>query len=258
LKRFGSFELQQTDIFLDHQCFLELSHGCKTNIASRILYIAFLLRVNFNEREIIVKFRTLTLVVVILACAAFTQAGIISVCELAADGDGVITCSTYDLLDVTPPEAQIKEYEMGIYGDQHSFETGHILGPIVTLTEDDPKLTLLHDIDNETLETLTDYHAQITMNKTFTIDNVSVANTGWTWVITQPTLVGSDWVGSVDYYSGTPVAPSATLSFGYRMTFVGSTSISEALTPSVPEPGMITLLACGLVGRLIARRRIAK
>jgi hypothetical protein len=203
------------------------------------------------------KFRIYALTIAILACAAFSYAGVIQSADLAADGDGVITCNAYGLTDVTPNGALIKEYTLGIYGDHNTLDTGHILGPIVVPTEDDPMLTLLHDIDNDTTDTWTDYHAEVKMNKPFTLDNATVTNAGWTSVTTQPAPVGSNWIGYVDYYSGTPVVPLGTLSFGYRMTFTGSASFCESLTPTIPEPCTFVLLACGLVGLLVARRRFA-
>ena len=47
------------------------------------------------------------------------------------------------------------------------------------------------------------------------------------------------------------------------MTFVGSTYFHESLTPSSdpcpsPEPSTLALLACGLVGLLAARRKLAR
>jgi hypothetical protein len=204
------------------------------------------------------RFRIFAMLVAVYACASFAYAGVIESADLADDGDGVITCSLYDLIPVPPEDPLVLEYELGIDGVHHLFDTGHILGDIVVPTNDDPKLTLLHDIDNDTLLTWTDYHAEVTMSKEFSFDNVSVANTGWTYQITQPTLQSGNWIGTIDYYAGDTVAPGYTLSFGYRMTFSGSASFCEALTPTVPEPGTLALLACGLFGLLIVRRRFSK
>jgi hypothetical protein len=197
------------------------------------------------------KIRTLTLLIMLLAGASFSYADIVGN-TLADDGDGVIVCSTYGFEKTGPID-----FQLSIDGIHDIWDTGHILGDIITDTELDPRLTLLHEIDNDTDGEWTDYHAEIKMNKSFTLDNVTVGNTDWTYVITQPTPVGSDWIGTVDYYAGVPVAPGGTLDFGYRMTFVGTVAFCESLTPT-PEPGTLVLLACGVVGLFVARRRFAR
>jgi hypothetical protein len=191
----------------------------------------------------------------LLSWGAACQADIIGN-TLADDGDGVLTCNTYGFESIGP-----QEFKINIDGVHKKFATGDILGDILADSEVDPKLTLDHEIDNDTDRPWTDYHAVITMSKTFFIDNVTVANAGWTYVVSQPVLVGSDWVGTVDYYSGTPVAIGGTLDFAYRMTYLGSTSFHEELTPTsvgVPEPGTLMLLAGGLIGLVFARRKFAR
>jgi hypothetical protein len=198
--------------------------------------------------------------VAVLGLGTVCQADIVSV-SFADDGDGVLTCNTYGFQSVGRYTSNsIPEYQVNIDGSQKLWGTGDIFGTITTDTEEDPKLTLLHDIDNDTAYDWTDYHAVVTMSKTFTFDNVTVDNAGWTFVVTQPVLVGSDWVGSIDYYAnGNPVAPLGDLSFSYRMTFIGSASYHEELTPSgdanIPEPSMMVLLAGGLVGLFVVRRK---
>jgi hypothetical protein len=186
--------------------------------------------------------------VAMLAWSAACRADITGT-PFADDGDGVLTCTTYGFHQVAEGE-----FETSIDGVHHVFETGHILGPILTDTELDPKLTLLHEIDNDTDRAWTDYHAEVTMNKAFTFDNVTIDNSGWTFAITQPVLSGGTWTGTVDYYAGVPVLVGGTIDFGYRMTFIGSASFCEALTPT-PEPGTLALLACCGLGLLFVRRR---
>jgi len=198
--------------------------------------------------------------VVVLACATFSYATITSN-TLASDGDGVITCDVYAMVTNTD-----NTFEIGIDGVHHNvtdpWNPGHILGDIISDSETlDPKLTLDNEIDNDTGYSWGDYHVQVTMTKSFTFDNVGVDTTGWTVSsITQPTTMDNiTWTGYIDYVGyGDPVLVNGTLDFGYRMTYIGSTSFCEQLTPSpVPEPGTFVLLACGLMGLLVMRRRFA-
>jgi hypothetical protein len=205
------------------------------------------------------KIKMLAIMAMLFAAAVFSRADIIGN-TIAADGDGVITCNIYGFTTNGPGDFQIS-----IDGIQHNmgnpWEPGHILGDILTDTETDPKLTLFNEIDNDTGYAWGDYHVMVTMSKTFAFTNVGVGNAGWTvTAITQPTLVGTNWIGYIDYagYSN-PVAVSSTLDFNYAMTFVGSVSYCEQLTPSpVPEPATFALAICGLGGLLVMRRRSAR
>jgi hypothetical protein len=197
----------------------------------------------------------------VLSWSTACNAEIIDI-TMADDGDGVLICHTNTYTNYLVNlgiDGAIPEYEYVINGEHKLWGTGDIYGHITTDTEEDPKLTLLHDIDNDTIFDWTGYLVLVSMSKTFTFDNVTVANADWTFVVTQPVLVGSDWVGTIGYSTtSNPVAPLDTLSFGYRMTFLGSADFHEELTPinaSVPEPGMLALMAGGLVGLFVARRK---
>jgi hypothetical protein len=195
------------------------------------------------------KIRIPTVLVALLTGVTLSRADITNT-TLSAYSDGVMYCNFSDLTQIG-----LHDFQQSMYGDHLTFATGTVYGDILTDTETDPSLNLLHSIDNDTAFTWTDYHLKITLNKTFSLSNVTVDN-GWTSIITLPTQVGSDWIGYIDYYSGTPILSGGTLNFGYTMSFVGSVSFSEELTPtSVPEPGTSVLLVCGLMGWFVTRRR---
>jgi hypothetical protein len=199
------------------------------------------------------KIRILAIMAVLLAGAGFSRANIIGN-TLADDGDGVLTCATYGFLTNSPGN-----YQLSIYGDQNIWGPGHIVGDILT-DGNDPTLALYQSIENDTGTAWGDYHVQVTMNHSFTFSSIGVANSGWTFTSTVPTLIGSDWIGNIDYYAGTPVPADnvSTLDFNYSVTFTGSVSFTEQLTPStVPEPGTFALMICGLAGLLVMRRRSA-
>jgi hypothetical protein len=195
------------------------------------------------------KLRMFVIMAALVASASLSRANITGE-TLADDGDGVITCKIYSLITNSPGN-----YQLNIHGDHNIWGPGHILGNIYTDTETDPTLALDQSIDNDTGSAWGDYQVQVTMNKSFTFSNIGVANSGWTFTVTQPTQVGSDWIGDVDYYAGIPVSISGTLDFNYSITFTGSASFAEQLTPSpVPEPMSAGVLLLGL-GVLVCSQR---
>jgi hypothetical protein len=189
----------------------------------------------------------------LLAGAGFSRADIISN-TIAADGDPVMTCYTHDFLPTGG-----HTFQLCIDGSQKLWDAGHIQGAIITDTETDPTLALFNEINNDTGIAWGDYHVMVTMSKPFTFSGIGVTNGGWTFTSTAPVPVGSNWIGYIDYAGyGNPVLALGTLAFNYSMTFTGGASFQEALTPSpVPEPGTFALMACGLTGLLVMRRRSA-
>jgi hypothetical protein len=201
------------------------------------------------------KVKLLVLVSALAASISLSQAEIIGY-NLANDSDGVITCTNYGLELIGPAS-----YQVGVYGDHNIWGPGHIEGYFLTDTETDPMIGLSHWIDNDTAFAWGDYHIKVTMSKLFSFSGISVANTGWTYTSTAPVAVGTNWVGYVDYYAVNPyvnqVPITGTLGFSYAVSFIGSVYyFGEELTPTpVPEPGTFALMACGLAGLLVLRRR---
>jgi len=197
------------------------------------------------------KIRMLAIVAALLAGAGLSRADITGVNIWSYNTD-VMTCSCGSLTGSSG------NYQLGIDGTQLAWASGSIGGTITT-DGTDPTLQLGEQINNDTGSTWNDYHVTITMSQLLSFSNVGVTNGGWTDIVTAPTLVGSDWIGYVDYYAGTPVLPdNSILDFSLSVTFTGNTSFEETLMPStVPEPGTFALMVCGLTGLLVMRRRSA-
>ncbi len=199
------------------------------------------------------KFYSVLTVVILLLCAASTNANIIGA-EAADDGDGAIVCvATWDQGTST----------MNIDGVQY-WKPGHIAGSFTTDTELDPTVWIVESVDNYTNFIWTDYHIDIGMNKPFSIVGV-VAPPDWTWAITPPASGQQlpnqppgtlGWVGTVNYYAGTPIGIGQTGTFGLVVSFAGSVQFCTAQTPTgIPEPATMTMLGLGTL--LFLRKRKA-
>lgn len=169
------------------------------------------------------------------------------------EGDGAIACTNgWDGNTNT----------LCIYGYERLPGPAHILGTIDTDTTDDPTLTITSAVDNDTFFAWTAYHVNIYMSQNFSIvlGSVSVDNVvsnvdigDWTSQLTsQPQSTGTNYMGQLVFYSGTPLAPGDELDFSYAIQFTGSThySFTQEMIP-VPEPGTFSLL---LVGALVLAR----
>jgi hypothetical protein len=201
------------------------------------------------------KTRMLAIMAALLAGAGICRADNITNINIWDNNSTVMTCSYGPLVTVSPGN-----YQLSIDGTQFAWAAGSIGGTIYTDgTGTDPTLQLGEVINNDTAYTWNDYHVTITMSQSFSFSNVGVGNFGWTDIVTAPTLVGSDWIGYIDYYAGTPVAnDNSILDFSFSISFTGTTSFEEDLMPStVPEPGTFALMVCGLTSLLVMRRRSA-
>lgn len=217
------------------------------------------------------RFSTLfaLLAILLFSTCAFAE---ITGFDCAADGDGAIVCQPVTWADT--PDG----YEMGIVGNQFS-GPGHMIGHFTTNDPLDPIVKSLNSFDNYSGFTWTGYNVDVILDQYFTLSNV-VSPTPGDWhvsydqtstlqstVIVDGVNVGPKYVAHISYTAGTPVLSGTdpvandgeTLDFNYKISFSGSTSYTLIQQGApVPEPGILALLACGAVGLLVARRRIAR
>jgi hypothetical protein len=190
--------------------------------------------------------RKLAVLAVVLFAAAIASADIVDI-DMANDGDGAINC-------VAAPVFAGDTGTVTVTGDQF-WAPGHMVGTITSDTALDPTLIMHNLIDNDTSFAWTSYQVNIKMSTMFSISNdVAYDPSDWASSITQPTLVGSEYIGTVLFSAGTPVAAGDSFEFGYRVSFDGATSYQfcQEMVP-VPEPATMSLLA--LSGLAVLRRK---
>lgn len=185
------------------------------------------------------------LALAIALCACSVASADIIDWNCGADGDGAIIMNSVTWNDAT--------YTLNANGNQYWWPA-HILGDFTTDTELDPTVwvrnTVLNDGEVEPL-VWTDYHINISMNKVFTIDDAATLP-DWTFNIGPVVQQGTQWVGTVDYFAGTPVTLGNWGEFDLKISFLGSISFTQELIPT-PEPATLVLLAFG--GLALLRRR---
>ncbi|MGO9585187.1 MAG: PEP-CTERM sorting domain-containing protein [Limisphaerales bacterium] len=193
----------------------------------------------------------LAIMAVLLAGAGISRA------DMSADLWSNNTNMTCSYTSPEPVSGSSDNYQLSIYGTQLAWAMGSIVGTITT-DGTDPTLQLDEQINNDTGYTWYDYEVTITMNQQFSFSGVNVASpSGWTDIVTGPTFNGSEWIGSIEYDAGNAVPNGGILDFNLSVTFTGNASFEEDLMPSVPEPGTVALMVCGLTGLLVMRRRSA-
>ncbi len=196
------------------------------------------------------KAKLLIIGVGVCLLSSFCRAGITAV-NYDDDGDGAFICDAYGW-----EGEPIEVLSINVVGDQLG-EVGHILGDITTDTAEDPTLIIGNSIDNQLDFAWTAYNVNVYMSSDFIIENVFVSTPNdWTVAsVIQPVLNGSEYMGQIQYLSGTPVAIGESLDFGYDILFDGYTSFTfcQEMT-AIPEPASLGLIAL-VSGGLYFKRR---
>jgi hypothetical protein len=221
-----------------------------------------------TEEYIMNRFLMLVCASVVLLLAPVCHAELIGY-NCAPDGDGAISLNN--------PTAWTEEadgsYTLAIDGT-HAFVTGqsdlhpdaigsntaHMEGDFFASDPNDPTVTFMNSIDNDTGFTWTGYNINLYMNTPYTIlSAAAIAPGDWTVTTSGPTWNGSQYVGQINYAAGTPVADGGTIDFKYKISFTGSTiySFTQEMTP-VPEPGMLALLSVAGLFAVASVRKIRR
>ncbi len=156
------------------------------------------------------------------------------------------------------PTFSYNEYAATISGTQ--FSSGYGVTDITTDSALDPTLILTTDINNDTSFPWTGYDVAVSMANTFTLSAAAVIPPpgDWSVVTTAPVWdpFTSQYVATIDFSGGTPIAIGNDLEFSYKLAFSGNTyyAFTQAMMP-VPEPSTIALLGASFVGLLAWRWR---
>lgn len=199
----------------------------------------------------------------VLGIAVQANAGLIVSTNAADDGDGAVVCVPFSQNFGGSP---VSEATVNLVGDQLG-GLGHVVGAVTTQTEEDPTVTMINAIDNDTAFAWTAYTVGVYMNKSFSISAASVLGpAGWSVASVQQPLGsassildgdGNTWAykGTINL-AGSPAIPNdfSTLSFSYKVSFAGSVLYSQEMIPT-PEPATMGLLALGGLS-LLRKRRI--
>jgi hypothetical protein len=172
------------------------------------------------------------------------------------DGDGAFVCGNPGTWS-----GSTSELSLGVNGKECG-TPGHLLLDVYTDSPDDPTLKIDNSIDNDTGFAWTQFTVNLTMNVSFTLTNVAVNAPGDWHVVSgdnqTATFTGSDYLATVVYDTGAPIAINGTIDFGYWVKFSGSPAytITQEMIP-VPEPSTLGLVGLSLLllGQLARHRR---
>jgi len=204
-------------------------------------------------KKILVAFLVISLVSASLVNATITD------WRCDDDGDGAIVMGTPALTY----DSNVNEYSLSMSGTQNWYPA-HVVGDFNTNTELDPTVWIAETVDNNTTFAWTDYHITIGMTKSFSISTSVIAPDNWTFIITQPSVLGggqtlpnggTGWLGTIDYYvgAGSPIGIGQSGDFGFKVSFVGSVAFCTEQIPT-PEPTTLALLSIGALAFMRRRR----
>jgi hypothetical protein len=194
--------------------------------------------------------RFLVAALALVVAASLAEAKIIDATCTAGDGGGIVMEGmTWEWSDAEMTARMwVREVQ--------KLPVGYLYPTFTADSELDPSAHIIKEVDNDTTFAWTDYHINLTLNKTFQIVS-AVQPTGWlTPVMTQPSEVSPGvWQGAVDYYYGGPgteILIGGTATYDVKASFAGSANFTVEQRPT-PEPSTLGLLAIGAVALL--RRR---
>ncbi|MFA5251887.1 MAG: PEP-CTERM sorting domain-containing protein [Phycisphaerae bacterium] len=203
-----------------------------------------------------VKFFVVAFLLLLLGTTSLVSASITGWnCDDDNDGAIVMDTPTWTVVD-----ADLHDYDLSMSGVQ-SWYPAHVVGDFTTDNELDPTVRIIEDVENDTTFAWTDYHITMGMSHTFSfVSSGLMMPEGWTAVLSSITAGtipngGSGYIGTIDYYQsdGDVIDIGDTGTFGFKVSFVGSTSFCTEQVPT-PEPATIGLLGLGALAILRKRK----